>query len=49
MEVVTGVGKDNGEERGDVSWWLLRWRGPFHGGGIALSEVLQPRMTAEVE
>ena len=49
MEVVTGVEKGNGEETGYMSWWLLKgWR-PFHQGGIALIEVLQPRLTAEVE
>ena len=49
VEVVTGVGRDDGEERGNVSWWMSRGSRLFRGVGLVLNEVLQPLVTAQVE
>ena len=46
---VEGVGRDDGEERGNVSWWMSRGSRLFRGVGLALNEVLQPRVMAQVE
>ena len=49
VEAVIEVGRDDGEERGDVSWWMWRGRRLFRGVGIVLNGVLQPRVMAQIE